>query len=180
MSVTQDWDLPELMYGVSGSLPNNRTHQIKMIGSYRFADEWRVGGSAIVQSGRPRSCYSYWPYAKPGLYNNAYYSYCGVPGAQTAVNNPNVVPNSDYVYSPRGGIGETRGRPRSMPISRTCRTGWRADTLSMDVLNLFNTQTATGYYERSASSRTTVNPRYEQVLYYTNPRSVRFTVRYDF
>lgn len=81
VSVTQDWDLPELVYGVSGSLPNNRTHQIKAIGSYRFTDEWRVGGSAIVQSGRPRSCYSYWPYAKPGIYNGAYYSYCGVPGA---------------------------------------------------------------------------------------------------
>lgn len=180
VSVTQDWDLPELMYGVSGSLPNNRTHQIKMIGSYRFADEWRVGGSAIVQSGRPRSCYSYWPYAKPGLYNNAYYSYCGVPGAQTAVNDPNVVPNSDYVYSPRGSIGETPWTA-TFNANISYMPNWMEGlTLSMDVLNLFNTQTATGYYERSASSRTTVNPRYEQVLYYTNPRSFRFTVRYDF
>ena len=180
VSVTQDWDLPELMYGVSGSLPNNRTHQIKMIGSYRFADEWRVGGSAIVQSGRPRSCYSYWPYAKPGLYNNAYYSYCGVPGAQTAVNNPNVVPNPDYVYSPRGSIGETPWTA-TFNANVSYMPNWMEGlTVSMDVLNLFNTQTATGYYERSASSRTTVNPRYEQVLYYTNPRSVRFTVRYDF
>lgn len=53
-------------------------------------------------------------------------------------------------------------------------------TLAMDVLNLFDSQTPTGYYERSASSRTTVNPRYGQVLYYTNPRSFRFTARYDF
>ena len=32
VSVTQDWDLPELMYGVNGSLPNNRTQQIKVLG----------------------------------------------------------------------------------------------------------------------------------------------------
>ena len=53
-------------------------------------------------------------------------------------------------------------------------------TLSMDVLNLLNKQTATGYYERSASSRTTVNPRYGQELYFSAPRSFRFSVRYDF
>ena len=180
VSVTQDWDLPELMYGVNGSLPNNRTHQFKMFGSYRLTDEWRVGGSGIMQSGRPRSCYSYWPYAKPGIYNGAYYSYCGVPGAQTAVNNPNVVPNADYVYSPRGSLGET---PWTATINAnvTYTPKWLDGlTLAMDVLNLFDTQPETGYYERSASSRTTVNPRYGQVLYYANPRSVRFTARYDF
>ena len=103
-----------------------------------------------------------------------------MPGAQTAVNNPNVVPNSDYVYSPRGSIGETPWTA-TFNANISYMPNWMEGlTLSMDVLNLFNTQTATGYYERSASSRTTVNPRYEQVLYYTNPRSVRFTVRYDF
>ena len=180
VSVTQDWDLPELMFGVNGSLPNNRTHQIKMIGTYRFSEEWRVGGSAIVQSGRPRSCYSYWPYAKPGLYNNAYYSYCGVPGAQTAVNNPNVVPNADYVFSPRGSLGETPWTATfNANVSYTPK--WLDGlTLSMDVLNLLDKQTATGYYERSASSRTTVNPRYGQELYFSSPRSFRFSVRYDF
>lgn len=180
VSVTQDWDLPELMYGVNGSLPNNRTHQIKMISTYRFSDEWRVGGSAIAQSGRPRSCYSFWPYAKPGLYNNAYYSYCGVPGAQTNGNFPNSVPNPDYVFSPRGSVGETPWTATFNANVAYTPKWLEGLTLSMDVLNLFNTQTATAYYERSASSRTTVNPQYGRELYYTNPRSFRFSVRYDF
>ena len=180
VSVTQDWDLPELMYGVSGSLPNNRTHQIKAIGSYRFSEEWRVGGSAIVQSGRPRSCYSYWPYAKAGIYNGAYYSFCGVPGAQTGVNNPNVTPDASYTFSPRGSLGETPWTA-TFNVNLTYTPKWmKGLTLAMDVLNLFDSQTPTGYYERSASSRTTVNPRYGQVLYYTSPRSFRFTARYDF
>lgn len=180
VSVTQDWDLPELMYGVSGSLPNNRTHQIKMMGRYRFSDEWRVGGSAIAQSGRPRSCYSYWPYAKPGLYNGAYYSYCGVPGGQTAVNNPSATPNSDYTFSPRGSMGETPWTA-TFNVNVSYTPMWlKGLTLAMDVLNVFDTQTATAYYERSASSRTLHNPRYGQVLYYSAPRSFRFTARYDF
>ncbi len=180
VSVTQDWDLPELMYGVGGSLPNNRTHQIKVIGSYKFTDEWSVGGSAIIQSGRPRSCYSYWPYAKPGIYNGAYYAYCGVPGAQTAVNNPNVTPDAGYVFSPRGSQGETPWTA-TFNVNVAFTPNWaKGLTLSMDVLNLFNTQTPTAYYERSASSRTTYNARYGQELYYSTPRSFRFTARYDF
>ena len=180
VSVTQDWDLPELMYGVSGSLPNNRTHQIKLLGTYKFTDEWRVGGSALVQSGRPRSCYSYWPYAKPGLYNGAYYSYCGVPGSQTAVNNPNVTPNSDYVYSPRGSIGTTPWIA-TFNANVSYNPNWlKGLTLAMDVLNLFNSKAPTAFYERSASSRTLYNPRYDQALYYSSPRSFRFTARYDF
>lgn len=180
VSVTQDWDLPELMFGKNGTLPNNRTHQIKAVGSYRFSDEWRVGGSVIVQSGRPRDCYSYWPYAKPGLYNNAYYAYCGVPGGQTAVNNPNVTPDAGYEYSPRGSKGETPWTS-TFNVNVAYTPGWfKGLTLQADVFNLFDKQVPTAYYERSASSRTTVNQQYGRVLYYSSPRSVRFTARYDF
>lgn len=185
VSVTQDWDLPELMYAVNGPLPNNRTHQIKVFGSHNFNEEWRVGGSMIVQSGRPRSCYSYWPYAKPGLYNGAYYSYCGAPGAQTAVNNPNVVPDAGYVFSPRGTAGETPWTS-TFNFNVAYMPNWfKGLTLQMDVLNVFDRQYVTAFYERSAEGSTTggrgaINKRWGQPLYYTAPRAVRFTVRYDF
>lgn len=180
VSVTQDWDLPELMFGKDGLLPNNRKHQFKLLASWKLTDEWRVGGSGILQSGRPISCTSYWPYAKPGLYNNSYYAYCGVPGAQTAVNNPNVTPNAGYTYSPRGSKGETPWIA-TLNMNVTYQPMWlKGLTLSMDVLNLLNRQVATGIYERSASTRTTVNPRYGQTLYNTAPRSFRFNASYDF
>lgn len=182
VSVTQDWDLPELMFGKNGTLPNNRTHQIKVFGSYTFNDEWRVGGSVVIQSGRPRSCTSYWPYAKPGLYNGAYYAYCGVPGATSASTNPaNAATESDsYYFSPRGSAGETPWTS-TFNVNVAYTPNWlKGLTLQADVFNLFNTQDATAYYERSASSRTTVNQSYGRVLYYTSPRSVRLTARYDF
>lgn len=180
VSVTQDWDLPELMFGKDGLLPNNRTHQIKAIASWRFSSQFAIGGSAIVQSGRPVSCTSYWPYAKPGLYNGAYYAYCGVPGAQTAVTTPGATPNSDYVYSARGDKGNTPW-VANLNLNFTYTPSWaKGFRLSADVLNLLNRQVATAYYERSASSRTLANPRYGQTLYYSSPRYFRFTASYDF
>jgi hypothetical protein len=180
VSVTSDWDLPEIMEGSNGPLPNNRTHQIKMFGSYKVTDEWRVGGSAIVQSGRPRSCSSYYPYAKPGLYNSPiYYHYCGVPGVQTASTTP-VTPNAGYTFSPRGSMGETPWiKTFNLSVTFT-PSQWKGVTLQADVLNVFDTQTPTAYYEASVSSRTAVNARYGQTLYYTDPRTVRLTGRYDF
>lgn len=182
VSVTQDWDLPELMFGKGGLLPNNRTHQVKAFGSYKISDEFRVGGSAIVQSGRPRDCLSYWPYAKAGLYNGPYYAYCGVPGAASGVNNPAAAaPDSaDYYYAPRGSAGETPWTA-TFNVNFTYTPNWlKGLTASVDVMNLFDTQTPSAYYQYSASSRTTVNQQYQRVLYYTSPRSVRFTVRYEF
>ena len=180
VSVSQDWDLPELMAGAGGPLPNNRTHQVKAFGSIKLSHQWRVGGSMIVQSGRPRSCTSFWPYAKSGIYNSASYYYCGVPGAQTAVNDPDAVPNADYHFSPRGAAGETPWTA-TFNLNVTYTPSWLAGlSVGMDVLNLFDTQTPTAFFDRSAANRTQVSQRYGQVLYYTDPRSVRLTVRYDF
>ena len=182
VSTSQDWDLLELMIGANGSLPNNRTHQIKAFGSIKLSDEWSVGGSAIVQSGRPRSCTSYWPYAKAGLYNGAYYYYCGLPGAASASNNPaNAAPeSSSYYFSPRGTAGETPWTA-TFNVNVTYKPNWlKGLSVAMDVLNLFNTQTPSAYYDRYAGSRTQMSSSYNRVLYYTDPRSVRFTARYDF
>lgn len=181
VNVTSDWDLPEIMEGANGPLPNNRKHQFKLFGSYKVSDEWRVGGSAIIQSGRPRNCSSYYPYAKAGLYNSGiYYHYCGVPGAQTAVNNPNVKPNDGYVFSPRGSFGVAPWT-KTFNVNVMYTPTWaKGLTLSGDVLNVFNTQTVTNYYEASTNSRSTINPRWQQELYYTDPRTVRLTARYDF
>ncbi|XHS79693.1 TonB-dependent receptor plug domain-containing protein [Burkholderiaceae bacterium UC74_6] len=182
VSVTSDWDLPELMEGTNGPLPNNRSHQIKMFGSYKVTDEWRVGGSAIIQSGRPRSCTSWYPYAKDGIYNSAiYYHYCGVPGAQTSVNTP-VATDPGYAFSPRGQLGTTPWiKTFNVSVSFT-PSQFKGLTLTADVLNVFDAQTPTTYYDASANtgSRAMANARFGQVLYYTDPRTVRLTGRYDF
>lgn len=183
VSVTSDWDLPELAFGSNGLLPNNRKHQVKAFGSVKLSDQFRVGGSAIIQSGRPKDCKSFWPYAKTGLYNSGfYYFYCGVPGASTASNNPaNAAPESaTYYFSPRGSAGNTP-ITASFNLNFTYTPNWLEGLqASVDVLNVFDTQTASAYNPRSAITRSTVDPTFNKVSYYTAPRSVRFTVRYDF
>ena len=182
VSVTQDWDLPQLMVNSSGLLPNHRKHQFKLFGFYEFSPEWRVGGSAIIASGRPRSCTSFYPTADAGLYNGSYYWYCGLAGSGTDPSGEGYVPpSSDYAPSPRGSHGSTPWNYTiNLNVAWTPRWFDNKLTLQADVFNVLNRQTPNMYYSRYASSRTEVNPRYGQDMSYTAPRQFRFTVRYDF
>jgi len=188
VSATQDWDLPQLMEGANGLLPNNRTHQIKAFAFYKLTSEWSVGGSLVAASGRPRNCTSYYPSypaPTPGLYNGAYYYYCGLPGdstAQDADGNPAPIPpSSDYGPSPRGSHGETPWTFQ-FNVNVSYRPSWADDklTLSADVINLFNQQVPTLYNGQYASSPTGYNNLYGRGLNYTAPRYLRLTARYDF
>jgi len=181
VSVTQDWDLPQLMVGANGVLPNHRDHQIKAFGSYTINPEWRIGGSLIAASGRPRNCTSYYPTADAGLYNGAYYYYCGLAGSGTAPGSAGYVPPSDdYAFSPRGSKGET---PWSftLNLSAAYTPKWvEGLTLQADVLNVLNRQAPNQYYSRYALNRYEVDPMYGRELSYSAPRQVRLTARYDF
>jgi outer membrane receptor protein involved in Fe transport len=183
VSVTQDWDLPQLMVGANGLLPNHREHQIKAFGYYQLTDEWTIGATAILQSGRPVSCTSFYPTPDQGLYNSASYRYCGLPGTGTdPETDPDYVPPSDdYEYAPRGNRGTTPWT-YLVNLSVAYRPIWAGEnlTLGLDVLNLFDRQTPQYIYQRSATNRVTRNPRFGQELYYTDPRTIRFSARFDF
>lgn len=182
VSVTQDWDLPQLMVGANGLLPNHREHQLKAFGYYQLTSEWTVGATAIVQSGRPISCTSFYPTPDQGLYNSASYRYCGLAGSGTAPGTPGYVPPSDdYEYSPRGSKGTTPWT-YLLNLSLAYRPVWAGEnlTLGLDVLNVLDRQTPQFIYQRSANNRVTRNPRYQQELYQTEPRSIRFSARFDF
>lgn len=171
VSVTQDWDLPQLMVGANGSLPNDRRHQFRAFGYYQMSKEWRFGGTAMIMSGRPLSCTSFWPDPKAPVYNGSYYHYCGLP-----------IPGSTgYVYTPRGTSGNTPWTHR-YDLNVAYSPNWLDNklTFQVDVFNVLNRQTPLYYNMRYASNRSTVNPLYRRVLNYTDPRTVRFTMRYDF
>lgn len=172
VSTTQDWDLSYLMVGANGSLPNDRKHQIRAYGYYQATKEWRVGSTVQIASGRPLSCTSFWPNASdPGLYNGSYYHYCGLP----------ITGSTGYVFTPRGTSGRTPWTYKA-DINVAYTPGWADNklTLQMDIFNLFNRQSALYYNMRYATNRSTVNQLYKRVLNYSDPRTVRFTARYDF
>lgn len=181
---TQDWDLPQLMVGANGPLPNHRAHQIKAFGYYQLTPEWRFGTTLIAASGRPKNCTSYYPTADAGLYNGSYYYFCGLAGSGTAVGSSNyVAPSADYRFSPRGSQGTTPWTYQ-LNLNAAYTPDWggldHKLTLQVDVINVLNRQTPTMYNWRYASNRTTVNPLYGRELNYTDPRYVRLTARYDF
>lgn len=171
VSVTQDWDKPQLMVGSNGSLPNDRKHQIRAFGYYQLTKEWRFGSTLQVASGRPKSCLSFWPDpTTKGIYNSSSYHYCGLN-----------IPGSQVVYAPRGTSGTTPWTYK-LDLNAAYTPGWADNklTLQVDVFNLLNRQTPQYYNMRYATNRSTVNQLYGRVLNYTDPRTVRFTVRYDF
>ncbi|PTR34107.1 carboxypeptidase family protein [Luteibacter sp. OK325] len=169
VSVTQDWDLPQLMVGANGRLPNDRTHQIKAFGYFQLNDDWRFGANAQIASGRPKSCTSFYPTADRGLYNGSFYFFCGLPGTP------------GYEFSPRGSHGSAPWTYLvNLNVAYTPTWLDKNLTFQIDVLNVLNKQTPTSYNFRYAQSRTTVSPLYDRELNYTDPRAVRFTARYDF
>lgn len=181
VSVTQDWDLPQLMVGANGHLPNHREHQIKAFGYYQLTDEFTVGATAILSSGRPVSCTSYYPTADQGLYNSASYHFCGLPGSGTPGTATYVPPTEDYGFSKRGAKGETPWI-YTINLSFAYAPNWANKNLTfgLDILNLLDQQETQYIYPRYGTNRVSYNPRYQQELNYTDPRSMRLSVRYDF
>ncbi len=185
VSVTQDWDLPQLMQGANGLLPNHRAHVIKAFGYLQWTPEWRTGATLQVASGRPRNCTSMYPTPDAGLYNGAYYWYCGLSGTGTDPSSAGYVPPSaDYGPSPRGSKGETPWT-FNLGLNVAYSPRWAEGlTLQADVLNVLNRQVAGSYYSRYSVSphrgANDYNPLYGQELNYSSPRYFRFTARYDF
>jgi hypothetical protein len=187
---TQDWDLPQLMVGSNGLLPNHRKHQIKAFGYYQWTDQWRTGATLIAASGRPRNCTSHYPTADAGLYSGAAYWFCGLSGSGTTPTLPNGDPRpgyapaaSDYGPSPRGSHGEA---PWSVQLNLNVAyvPDW-ADgklTLGVDVINVLNSQVPGAYNSRYELStpRNVPNQFYNQEIQTAAPRYVRVMARYDF
>lgn len=182
VSRTQDWDLPQLMVGSNGVLPNNRTHQVKAFGYYQITPEWRVGATAYFTSGRPKSCTSYYPTPDKGLYNGAYYHFCGLPGSGTAPGTKGyTAPSSDYALSVRGTKGSTPWvYTLNLNVAYIPEWANKQLTLQADVLNVFNQQVAQFNNPQYAVDRNTRSQFYDQELGITSPRSVRLSARYDF
>lgn len=186
---TQDWDLPQLMVGSNGLLPNHRKHQFKAFGYYQWTEEWRTGATLIAASGRPRNCTSHYPTADAGLYSGAAYWFCGLAGSGTTPTLPNGSPRpgyapaaADYGISPRGSHG-TAPWTVQLNLNVAYVPHW-ADgklTLGADIINVLNRQVAGGFNPRyETATRNQPNQFYNQEIQISAPRYIRFMARYDF
>jgi len=163
VSATQTWDFSQIMEYSNGYLPNDRRHQIKAFGFVELNDQWQVGGNLLMAAGRPRSCLGNYagpnPNGDPG-YGSSFH-YC------------------DGKPAPRGSFGNLPWDNR-LDLNAVYRPAqFKGVALRMDVFNVFDRQVAQNVNETYISGNS-ISPTYGRTLSYTSPRSVKFTVTYDF
>jgi hypothetical protein len=167
VAATQTWDYPELSIGANGLLPNDREHQIKAYGFYELAQEWTVGGNALIASGRPKSCIGRYLFdgTTPNYSNGPHYCFGSTPAQNVLVD--------------RGTLG-------NMPWDKRLDLNvvYRPDqvkglALKVDVFNVFNEQVAQSTEERWNSGNGVRNT-FSRILSTTEPRSVKLTAEYNY
>ena len=162
--ITQDWDHPSWMEGSSGYLPNDRRHTFKLNGAYALTDEWRVGGTALIQSGRPKNCF--------GVY------------AGTIVDG-GTGPNAFYCdgqLTPRGSLGRTEWvRDLSLNVAYEPRAV-KGLMLAASVLNVFNQRGVRAISETGEDASGSPDPDYQKPERdaLQAPRRFTFTASYNF
>ena len=181
VSLTVNWDNPELMQGGYGYLPNDRRHQIKAYGFIRVAPGLDVGANLLLASGRPKGClgnYEGTPafgesledYLDGGNNYGNDYRFCRVDGATT----------SSFV--PRGTLGTLPWDTR-LDMNLVYRPSFvKGLTARVDVFNVFNKQTVQNIDEQQqpAFDPSGTSATYGRTLSLTTARSVKLTVGYEF
>lgn len=176
--ITTSFDYPGLMDGSYGYLPNDRRHSLKVFGAYRLAEEWTLGASLLVQSGRPYNCFGVYPSSGPNPDAAAYGSesfYCGYNQAGTGGGN-----YADYLV-PRGTAGRV-GWAREFDLRLTYDPAWaKGLKMSMAIRNLLDSK---DYYRvqdvRDDGTSGSPLSTYLQPRGFVAPRAVTFSIQYDF
>lgn len=161
-SLTTAWDFPERMEYSNGILPNDRRHQIKLFGAYALTHEWTLGANMYIASGTPRLCRGAYGPDQIRLHGSRTYYWCG------------------GVPAPPG----SRGRlpwTHQVDLNVDYKPDWadRKVDFNLAVFNVFNQQTPL-FYNDFFGSTISPNPNFGQVQDTLPPRSVRFSVSYDF
>ena len=178
--VSQDFDFGTFAHGANGYLPNDRTHAIKLFGTYGITENFRLGANLNSTSGRPLSRIGFVPSTTPGdatLYTTAStYYYLNAAGAT--------------VLGQRGSEGRSPwNHTLDVQAAYTMNMGGKNKlTLQANIFNVFNSQQPSELYEINDYSRGTttvgqggrLNLNYGNPTSFQAPRSVQLIARYEF
>jgi hypothetical protein len=161
--LTEDFDLPLLMDGAYGYLPNDRRHKIKLWSVYRPNDKITLSATLLSQSGRPRNAFGQQHPDGPVLYGNTFYL------AQ---------PDGSFEFSPRGSYGRTDWTHQvNLSAIYSLEWGDRVDIeLRADVFNLFDADNPTevGEFPEVAPEEFGIAKQYQQPRYLRFGLAMRF------
>ncbi len=197
--LTSSFDLPGLMAGSYGFLPNHRRHNFKAYGSYELFDWLSFGFNGNIASPRKFGCLGRTPaYADynsvqtGGIAGPNYGStsafYCAVANGQIVTN-----PVGFTVVNPTFTAGAAQNDPRNSNILNTPRASvfssdWLYNlnldaqvklpidvvdaTVRVSVFNVFNQHAAIDFLEQGTATYVP-NPVYGQPITYQQPRTFR-------
>jgi hypothetical protein len=154
---TAQFDFPDLLVNATGLLPNDRTHMVKFVGSYRFPIGLTVGTSAYLASGTPLSTYGTYLF---------YPLWSFVTPRGTAGRTPTTW-NVDLRFA------------YELPIAHGARLRPR---VLLDVFNVGNQRKALTYDQRlyPTPDQSITNPHYGEVTQYQAPLRARLGMAVDF
>ena len=162
-STSIDWDFPSLMSYSNGDQSNDHRHQIKLFGYYQITPQWLISGDVLIASGNPRNCLGYYGSGQtdPDGYGSSYH-WCG----------GNPAPPGTYRLPWN----------KQVDLGLTYRPGFAASHLgiSLNVFNVFNSQTVLNAYPYYQISPRTPDLLYGAALIRQLPRYVRFSLNYDY
>ncbi len=162
--LTQDFDIPQLMDGALGPLPNDRRHKLKFWGSFQATDRLTLGTNLLLTSGRPINAFGIGhPDGTPD-YGDTFF-------LTTDVGDPLVEGDETFLSVPRGSAGRTDWITR-IDISAIYAFNMGDSAimeLRADVFNILNAQSSQEVYEFAET-----NPdQFNFTTSYQRPRYVR-------
>jgi hypothetical protein len=168
------WDYPEFARDSYGLLPNDREHTLKAFGFYQLTPELSLGGNALIQSGRPKTC----------LGTNIDADTDGnLPPYSTEYGGPGY--GAEYFWCggkpvPRGTLGRLPYEKR-LDLNVTYAPNYvKGLAFKVDAFNVFNSQRTTSRREiYDDNGGINVLPNYSESRTYQDARSFKFTVEYN-
>jgi hypothetical protein len=207
--LTTAFDLPGLVDGNYGYLPNDRRHNFKIYGSYQIGDWLTLGANGVIVSQRRFGCLGRVPAQRDfnntstgrgglaGQYYSAAGYYCNVDASGNVISNPvgfTLVNDSLPVSGSTAAV-----RPSTLqltPRGRSFKSDWlyninldasiKVPTDAFDgfirvsIFNVFNIKQKLDFNETGTVAAGTPNSTYGYVTSYQSPRYVRLQFGVNF
>ena len=179
--MVQHWDHPanNERYGV---LFNDRTHQVKLRGTYALTDAWTIGGTLRAQSGGPITAFGVtWPNDSLAAASFTSTGSGGGSGWLCVANCTGTYNQRVYQYTPRGAFGRL---PWTYNLS--ANIGWQKQLgparlhARFSVFNLLNNQKVVNVSARYEGNPGVMRPTFGKGTAWQSPRYMQLVVGAEF
>ena len=181
--LTTNFDLPALVNGAYGYLPNHNRHNIKLYGSYQLFDFLNIGGNLQILSPRKFGCIGVVPnYVDGGLAGIDYGAsgfYCNVANGAVVTNAngftaTNTATASTLQLTPRGSQFQSDWLYNlGIDVALKIPTDAFDGTVRVSVFNVLNSTAQRDFQEVGTTAAGLPSPNYGLPLTYQAPRSFR-------